>query len=374
MVFDDWVDAVRCFDVHTLDRAALCDVAAASARLQAALDAFDARVSQAIVRLDDRGPGAAATLRAATKCSQREADRRVKRAEALDEMPRAAQALSLGEIGVEHVDTLVRAAEQTSAEAVEASDLLQSARSRPADILAKDAREWARSRQPKADGEAAARRRRENRRGLVFDGDDAMVIFHAELDPVAGGRCRARFDAVYDNLWRDDGGRGVADDVRSPDQRRADAFEILLSGGAPDEGPPAVRTQLLVIAHADGTAEIPGLGAIPSYELDRMACVSDLFGLVFSGEGEPLWHGRSKRLATDDQWRALIARDGGCVVCAAAPSRCEAHHVIFWDGPARGPTDIDNLALVCRHHHHLIHDQGMRLTCDGRGRWRLVPP
>ena len=129
-----------------------------------------------------------------------------------------------------------------------------------------------------------------------------------------------------------------------------------------------------MIAHADGTAEIPGLGAIPSYELDRLVCVSELFGLVFSGEGVPLWLGRDKRLASDDQWRALIARDGGCVVCAAAPSRCEAHHVVFWDGPARGPTDIDNLALVCRHHHHLIHDKGMRLICDGQGRWRLVPP
>ena len=374
MVFDDWLAAVRQLDVDSMGRAGLCDVAASSSRLRAALATLDTRVSQAIVRLDDRGPGPAATLRAATKCSQREADRCVKRAEALGEMPRAAEALSLGEIGVEHVDNLVRAAAQTSPAAVEASDLLRSARARPADIMAKDVREWTRRQQSAGECEATARRRRENRRAMVFDGDDAMVVFHAEFDPVAGARVRAGFDAAYDQLLRDDGGRGNADAVRTPEQRRADAVEMLFAGGAREGRPPAVRSQLVVIAHADGTAEIPGLGSIPTRELDRLSCVSDLFGLVFTGDGVPLWHGRAKRLATDDQWRALIARDGGCVICAAAASRCEAHHVIFWDGPARGPTDIANLALVCAHHHHLIHDRGMRLTCDSLGRWRLVPP
>lgn len=382
-MFDDWLGEVRRMDVSSMTRPQLCDVASAVAVARSALDALEARVALAVDRLDDRGPGAAATMRAATKCSQREADRRARRAAALDTLPSAAEALRLGEIGAEHVDNLARAAEKTSPEAVEASGLLGLARSRPADVMGKDARDWTRRNQSDDDAAATAKRQRANRRCAVFVGDDGMVVFHAELDPTAGGRAHAGLNALYDRLLRDDGGRGAADAIRTPEQRRADAFELLLSGGASgsasgsdtnDARPPAVRNQLVVLAHADGTAEIPGLGPIPSYELDRLACVSDLFGLVFSGSGVPLWHGRAKRLATDDQWRALIARDGGCVICAAAAARCEAHHVVFWEGPARGPTDIENLALVCRHHHHLIHEQGLRLVCDGAGRWRLVPP
>jgi len=377
-VFDAWLTELRDLRVTSLDRPSLCDVAVAAGRLRSALDSLDARVADAIGQLDDRGPDAATTLRSATKCSQREADRRTRRAAALREMPQTAEALKLGAIGVEHVDTLVRAAEKTSPVAVDESELLSVAATRPADIMATDTRKWIRRHQSSADAEQTARRQRQNRRGVVFDGDDGMVVFHIELDPGAGARARSGLDAIYERLLRDDGGRGIADQARTPDQRRADAFEILLCGASvaddDDHSVPRVRSQLVVIAHADGTAEIPGLGPIPSYELDRLACVSDLFGLVFSGDGRPLWHGRSKRLATDDQWRALIARDGGCVICSAAASRCEAHHVIFWDGAARGPTDIDNLALVCSHHHHVIHDQGFRLVCDASGRWRLEPP
>ena len=74
----------------------------------------------------------------------------------------------------------------------------------------------------------------------------------------------------------------------------------------------------------------------------------------------------------DDQWLALIARDEGCIGCGLDPARCEAHH-IRWVRHA-GPTDIDNLVLVCSHCHHLIHDAGWRVLADDDGRWTLVPP
>jgi hypothetical protein len=42
-----------------------------------------------------------------------------------------------------------------------------------------------------------------------------------------------------------------------------------------------------------------------------------------------------------------------------------------------GPTDLDNLALVCNAHHHQIHDDGWTLafrhTPSGL-RWTLTPP
>lgn len=289
MLFDLWVDELKLLDLVPRGRSGVCDVAAGVTRMRAALDSVDARVAVAVESLGDGGIGAAATLRGAGRVSQREADRKARRADALRELPAAA--LSDGLITAEHVDVLARAAEKTSPEAVEASGLLKIAKARPADMAAKDTRDWTRREQSAASAEATAKRLRAARRCVVFPNDD-------------------------------------------------------------------------------GTAEISGYGPIPTYELDRLACTSDLFGLVFDSDAQPLWHGRKKRLATNDQRRASIARDGGRVICNAEPSRCEAHHIIFWDGPQKAPTDISDLALVCKHHHHQIHDSGTALACRN-GLWTL---
>ena len=74
--------------------------------------------------------------------------------------------------------------------------------------------------------------------------------------------------------------------------------------------------------------------------------------------GAALFLGRSQRLATRAQRLALIARDGGCCFpgCDRPAAWCEAHHVIPWlDG---GPTDIDNLCLLCRYHHREFERRG----------------
>ena len=95
--------------------------------------------------------------------------------------------------------------------------------------------------------------------------------------------------------------------------------------------------------------------------------------MLFDGDGQPLWHGQEVRLATDAQWRALIARDGGCVLCGADPRWCQAHHIVPWQPPARGPTNIDNLALVCGHDHHKLHTNGLTLVRDGPSQWHTQP-
>ncbi len=142
------------------------------------------------------------------------------------------------------------------------------------------------------------------------------------------------------------------------------------------------RHQMMIVADAavvtgddpGGRREIIGGAAIPTSVLDRLACNSELFGLVFSGDGQPLWHGRGVRMVTDAQLRGLMVRDQGCVICDKSPRWCEAHHVIAWQGPGRGPTDIDNLVLICSHHHHLVHDHRWRLVRSSTGHWRVEPP
>ena len=145
---------------------------------------------------------------------------------------------------------------------------------------------------------------------------------------------------------------------------------------------PSLRNQILVIAHTDAITgnnpdarcEIPGTGPIPKSELERLACEAELFGALFSRNGLPLWHGRRTRTVTPQQWRMLIARDRGCVLCAAAPSHCHAHHIVAWTSPAKGPTDIDNLVLVCNRHHHHIHQHNLTLTQNPNGQWTTHTP
>ncbi|MEZ5168528.1 MAG: HNH endonuclease signature motif containing protein [Acidimicrobiales bacterium] len=93
--------------------------------------------------------------------------------------------------------------------------------------------------------------------------------------------------------------------------------------------------------------------------------------MLFDGPGRPIWVGRDERNATIAQWRALIARDRGCVGCGADPNRCEAHHIVFWEHWGR--TDIDNLVLVCTRCHHDLHHRGHTLRRTN-GRWHIDTP
>lgn len=380
-MFEDWIAELGRRPVTGLDRRGLCDEAAAIARLRAATDAYEARVLGAVDRLGDKGAPASTVARSAGRCSQREADRKARRAATLAEVPSAAEALAVGRLSIEHVDSLTRAVEATSADAVEASDLVEVAGRRAADMHAKDAREWTRRQQSDTDLEGAHQRRVKARRLSIFDNDDGMTVLHAEFDPATGAQLKRALTEETDRLFQVDGGRGAARDVRTPEQRRADALAGLLVGqrGGTDAARTApVRNQLLLMVAADDGVVTGGHLAdgrpLPVSVVERLACGSDLFAVVLSQDGDPLWLGRRARLATDGQWRGLVARDGGCRICGADPSKCEAHHIVAWQPPGNGPTDITNLILLCSHHHHLVHDLGWQLVGSGDAGWELRPP
>ena len=183
------------------------------------------------------------------------------------------------------------------------------------------------------------------------------------------------------------GGRAAR--PNGPDRRRTNKSQRRRTNGSnaggniDDGGGRAVspRHQIVIVASADvvsgkdpqGRCEIPGIGPIPVSELERLACDAELFGVLFSGDGEPLWHGRGERTVTDAQRRALVARDGVCVLCANEPALCESHHIIPWAPPARGPTDIDNLALLCGTCHRRLHNHKRVLVRRPDGAWSTQP-
>ena len=122
-----------------------------------------------------------------------------------------------------------------------------------------------------------------------------------------------------------------------------------------------VSNQLVVVADIgviDGTdpggrCEILGTGPVPSSVIGQLSPDTAMAGMIFGGDGRPLWLGRSRRLASVSQHLAVAVRDRGCVDCGAPMHRCEIHHVREWENG--GPTDIDNLAALCGPHHRRHH-------------------
>jgi hypothetical protein len=119
-------------------------------------------------------------------------------------------------------------------------------------------------------------------------------------------------------------------------------------------------------------AELIGTGRVPVAVAEYYRCISNHAAQLVSGTGAVLWQGRARRHATVDQWTALLVRDQGCVLCGAHHTECEAHHILPYEAPVRGETNIDQLALVCVDCHHRIHENRQTLFEDGQsGRWRL---
>lgn len=105
--------------------------------------------------------------------------------------------------------------------------------------------------------------------------------------------------------------------------------------------------------HGFGTGEQGSLLGIATVR--RLACDAGIIPLVLSSESVPLDLGRTRRYFNRKQRRALAIRDRGCIVpgCHATPGHCEAHHITPWSKGGR--TDLGCGALLCAHHHTLVH-------------------
>ena len=362
-----------------LSRPELCDRVKAAAELKAALTSFEARLCLAIDELDDAGVDGAGVLRTVGRSSSRSASATSELASGLAGLPITGAALSAGQITGEHAIALARAAAKVSPEKAD-SELVAKAQSCPADVFIKHVREWIAAHAKPDDGAEELARQRSLRQASSWTDDDGLVCLLAKFDPITGKQLEKRIQQKYDELWREDGGReGSPSEVRSREQRMADAiaavmFETVDQGRT---GRPNPKAQLIVTADLtrlslndpNGVANLIGHGAIPQNVLERLACNAEIAGVLFNGAGRPIWVGRDHRSATFAQWKALIARDRGCVGCGADVSRCEAHHIVAWDH--LGPTDITNLALVCSRCHHDIHDRGATLSNHAHGGFHI---
>ena len=155
-------------------------------------------------------------------------------------------------------------------------------------------------------------------------------------------------------------------DDRSPAQRRLDAlFDVVVSDG----DRPSKPTVLVHVGAGRLTDGAHGLGELDDHVLDypsihELTCDTAISRIVMSPESLPLDIGRSTRTVPDPMRRAVIARDRHCRFpgCRRPARWCDAHHIVHWID--NGHTEVDNLILLCRHHHTLVHN-GFGLSGTG---------
>jgi hypothetical protein len=134
-------------------------------------------------------------------------------------------------------------------------------------------------------------------------------------------------------------------------------------------------------ARAAGAARMSLAGTVGDFAgsdihpevLARLSCDSPIRRIVVDGNRVPLHHGRSRRLASAAQKRALAVRDGGCVVpgCPAPPEWTEAHHLVPWEHG--GLTDVDAMVLLCARHHTAHHAGVYDIELRDGVAWVRVP-
>lgn len=174
-------------------------------------------------------------------------------------------------------------------------------------------------------------------------------------------------------------------DLRSQPQRNHDALKAMgraaLASGklGQHNGLPAtiiVSTTLKELESGAGQAVTACGSLLPMSDVIRMASHAFHYLVVFKDHRrEPLYLGRTKRLASRGQRIVLHARDRGCTFpgCTVPGYGCQAHHAKR--GWAHGgQTNVDEEVLACPPHNRLVEKGGWvtRMRADGRVEW--IPP
>ena len=148
-------------------------------------------------------------------------------------------------------------------------------------------------------------------------------------------------------------------------RRRGEAFCALLehipAHGLPQHGGTATSVMVMIDLHTLrtglGLAQTSSGDTITAAEARRLACTAGILPVVLGGTSEILDLGRTRRLFSPAQHKAMAIRDRHCRAegCDIPAAWCEAHHANKpWSKGGR--TNLADGHLLCSLHHHLAHD------------------
>jgi hypothetical protein len=182
--------------------------------------------------------------------------------------------------------------------------------------------------------------------------------------------------------------RKVPSDGETPwDQRLCDAFLEVIRASAPGApGRATMASPYFVVVHVplaalvdepgDSTelaGELERDGLISCATVQQIACDATMAVAVDDDVGHTMYEGRARREPTDAQRREVMRRDRHCRFPGCTNvTFTNTHHVVPWK--PGGPTDLENLALVCLHHHHLVHSRGWTMSGNANEELRFVGP
>jgi hypothetical protein len=216
--------------------------------------------------------------------------------------------------------------------------------------------------------------------------DDGYWVFKGRFTPEQGAMLQKALQAAGDQLFEEeqhvpeDISAEIADkiplDKTTPEpvsQQRADQLARVVEGFLAGTGRDRPVNDLsggdkyMVNIHTDmetlkqdGTgaeSEIEDCDHVPAETSRRLSCDCSIVHWREDAQGNPLDIGRKTRSIPPSIRRALKRRDQGCRFPGCTCHRyVDAHHIHHWaDG---GKTSMDNLVLLCRTHHRLVHEAG----------------
>jgi len=303
---------------------------------------------------------------------------RVRAARALVKLPEISASMSRGQLSFSKVRALTRVATPENE-----SDLLELAKGCTAAQLERVVRGFKLgSRQDETDRE---RERFESRTFSVFPDEEGMYEVKGKLTPEIGALLMRAIEAAGDALYREKGLKNVSAETSFEDaaHRRADALGLVaeraMAAGfgenAPVSGTKAERYQVLLHVDAEtlkedgtglGQSELEDGTRVSAETSRRLSCDAAVVQIGHGRDGSVLDVGRKTRTIPPSVRRALEVRDRGCRFPGCGLRFTDAHHIKHWaDG---GETKINNLLLLCSHHHRLLHEEGWKIEWWGKDR------
>jgi hypothetical protein len=336
------------------------------------LDALEAEWLREVAAFDRSGDwrvdgylNSAVAIRTACRMNEGVARGYVELARKLETLPVVAGAYGNGEISQRHAAVIAGACTPKRARAIAnvEAELVEVARSYAPRTLSGFVRHLTDA--IDGDGGAATDQALYERRALYLAPTlDGSYDIRGTCDQITGLALQTALDAEMQRDLR-------PHDPRLTPQRRMDALSNLarhsLDRGELGEAH-GIRPHINVVIDLD---ELPGHTSglktriradlrrdhpLSATTLEWLSCDCDISRVITAGQSEIRDVGRATRTIPPAIWKALVARDHHCQApaCDQPPERCEGHHVIHWE--RGGPTSLENLQLLCRHHHRQTHN------------------
>ncbi len=201
--------------------------------------------------------------------------------------------------------------------------------------------------------------RPEPKPSITKTSDDEFTSWRIKLDHLDAAKFDAALQSHLDALmaeWKhDNGGRGS--DQGPPLPNTNDAFMHLVEAGWDAEVARRPHGQhTTVVAHLDvkNKAAQLHLGPLLTDAERRYLTCDATCEVWFERDGQVIGSGRATRLISRRLRRALEHRHPTCAIPGCGATRgLHAHHIRHWEDG--GPTELDNLVLLCPYHHRLHH-------------------